>query len=1593
MKNLLSFITAVFVVTNVFSQVSFTVDQTQGCSPLTVQFTNTSSIGTTYVWDFFDGTTYNGYETTHTFTSTGDYWVNLSAYDSFGNHLGSYQAQIIVFGADTFSCSLGNEICPGEEARFSFMYDYNWMTWDFGDGTTAYDNWVNHTFTTPGTYDVTLIVETQCGTDTVIQQYTVSNTAVPSVEIFADNTQICQGDQVAFWSQYNASAYLWDFDDGFTSTLKNPVHNFTTLGSKAVTLTVTNMCGNTNSATTYINVTDNLEAFAQFGYDAPACPNGLISFYGQYYGTYLWDFGVAGSSTLRNPNVLFTDTGTYPVQVIFTNGCGDTDTTIQDITIAFDTTNIPQASIEFDIHNNYNSDTIQICPGAEIKFKNKTWSSGDLYFLWNFNDGNYSYSKDAFHSFSTPGIYEVVMTATNNCNGKDSASLWVIVDPATMPNANLMALPDTICPGESAFFWDDNTDIDDEQNNYLYSILFGDGDSLINATSTPDSMPFFHHQYNYPGSYNYLFTVTNMCGNSEYISNTIIVDSTGNHESFYFYASSADTSNSANISDQLPCPGDIIEFWAVGGISTIWDFGDGTIDTGMHVFHSFPDTGNYTVYLQVTDGCGNIDTLSMVATVIDSSFSTPWFDVSREYACANDTIDFMYANEGISTYSYSFYWDFDDGTTSTQRNPRHAYASAGEYFVKLIVTNGCGSDSSMRMIIIDEPNIDFTVDQNIIPPNTTVNFTNLSTNAVDYLWYFGDGDTSSVQNPSHTYTNFGGFNVTLYALSSVGCTSSVSKPNYIHVHNMQIAQAYINNVSCNGLGNGSIDISVSGGQFPYTYQWSNGGTSQHIQNLSPGTYSVTVTDMFGAEIISSFTITQPQAITANINVTNASCFNSQDGAINLNTSGGTVPYDYLWSNGATTQNINNLSAGTYYFTVTDSNGCIKSDSVLINSPAELVLYETTSTYPSSCGTNDGSISVDAYGGTGAYTFNWDANAGGITGQVATNLQAGAYYVTVTDISGCQDIELFSIFDMTSSVNINQLAYDNISCYGNADGWIYVSASGTPPLSYLWSTGSTDTAITNLAAGDYYLEIVDGANCSHFTTFTIDEPQPLNAYITKTDPTCYGSYNGYAEVHPSGGTSWSNYYYQWSNGSTNQYIINRPAGTYTVTVTDDQNCTTTASITLENPPQIQIYTYPNDVNFHGNSDGYMDIIVTNATPPLSYSWSNGATTEDIGGLSAGIYSVFLTDANSCTASASDTINEPPMLDVNILTSGDTVFCLGNNVTLYAGPGYVSYQWSSNANNATTPTVVVNTTGTYYVTVTSPNSYGIGSIYVDVKEPYASQEICIVTIDSTTNKNLVVWEKPANAGIESFNIYKESTYSGIYDLVGNVPYDNMSEFIDSTSNPSTVSARYKISVIDTCGNESALSAAHKTMHLTVSTGIGVYNLIWENYEGFTFGSYTIYRGDNPNNLLPIGAIQSTLTSYTDYQPIGLYYYQISVEKTDPCIPTSSAKAAGGPYSHSVSNLEDNGIATGIEQMFLSDELLIYPNPFINSTTVKFNNRNNSNYTLRLYDVSGKEIRCIKDITTNIIVLEKDNLPAGFYTIELKGEKLLRGRVIVK
>jgi len=343
---------------------------------------------------------------------------------------------------------------------------------------------------------------------------------------------------------------------------------------------------------------------------------------------------------------------------------------------------------------------------------------------------------------------------------------------------------------------------------------------------------------------------------------------------------------------------------------------------------------------------------------------------------------------------------------------------------------------------------------------------------------------------------------------------------------------------------------------------------------------------------------------------------------------------------------------------------------------------------------------------------------------------------------------------------------------------------------------------------------------------------------------------------------------------------------------------------------------------------------NNDPSFTYQWRrNGVTiqgnnNDSLAVTQSGTYSVAIL-VNNCPVNSNDVV-------VNILTAPSTPIitssgaiqpCVGGSATLNAG-NYSTYNWST---GATTQSINVSNSGSYSVSVTGANGCSASSAPFNVNASFvAPPQVCIVGMDSLTNENRIVWEKPLTLGIDSFYVYKESNVSNVYTKIGATDYNQLAVFLDANSNPAVQAYRYKISALDTCGTESNVGDFHKTIHLTINQGVGnSWNLIWSHYEGLTFGSYRIYRGTSLSNMALLTTIQSNLNSYTDLTPpTGPLFYQIEVVNPNNCDPTKIMN-----YGLSKSNIVDNGVI-GISEEVLS-KINVYPNPTNDKFTLNVSN----------------------------------------------------------
>ena len=437
-------------------------------------------------------------------------------------------------------------------------------------------------------------------------------------------------------------------------------------------------------------------------------------------------------------------------------------------------------------------------------------------------------------------------------------------------------------------------------------------------------------------------------------------------------------------------------------------------------------------------------------------------------------------------------------------------------------------------------------------------------------------------------------------------------------------------ISCNGNTDGEVTAVTAGGVAPFTYLWDDAmaQTTMTATNLAPGTYTVTVTDVLGDNVTSSVTISEPMVLTASVMGTDISCLGANDGSVDLTVTGGTGPYTYAWSNGATTEDISGLGIGTFDVMVTDANGCTaQSSSVTIAQPTG-ISSSTTSTDIACNGDSTGTIQVNVSGGTMPYTYAW--NNGATTANIS-GLPAGTYTLTITDANGCTS-NVSRTLNEATAITIAETITD-ASCNGAMDGSIMTTITGgAGGYTSTWSGNINPSAV---GAGTYTLTVTDASGCTTTASYTVNEPTAVTGMTTVTQTIDCAGDTGAVSITASGGVG--PYTVVWTDAAGNTVDENNvTAGVYTANITDATGCTGSETVTITEPSALS--ASPMSVADTNNlMTGTASANVSGGTPPYTINWDNGMSGDPITGLSFGTYTFTATDANGCTITGSTTVD--------------------------------------------------------------------------------------------------------------------------------------------------------------------------------------------------------------------------------------------------------------------------------------------------------------------------------------------------------------------
>ncbi len=514
--------------------------------------------------------------------------------------------------------------------------------------------------------------------------------------------------------------------------------------------------------------------------------------------------------------------------------------------------------------------------------------------------------------------------------------------------------------------------------------------------------------------------------------------------------------------------------------------------------------------------------------------------------------------------------------------------------------------------------------------------------------------------------------------------------------------AQITDVSCAGSCEGQVTISsIMGGFAPYTFLWSNGDQATTADSLCAGTVFVTITDSLNCSITDTFSIGEPPTLQLILTATDETGFGFQNGTASAFASGGTPPYTYTWSTGDTTAQIFNLAPGWYTLTLTDAHGCTQTDSIEI---AQFVCPNMSGQYqltvPTCHDACDGAISVIAMSAaTPPISYLWST---GDTTATVQLLCAGIYALTVTDSLNCTYLD--SILVAAPPPLVVSATSTPETAYQANDGTATVQASGgTPPYSYLWNTGDTTQQIGPIAPGVYSVTVTDVHGCTDSTEVVIDEfgCLPLTTFATISHMSCNSICDGSISID-SVVNAQAPLHFIWNTGDTTATLGSLCAGTYSVTVTDQSNCTSIGAFEIEEPPAIILELTATHESSNGAQDGSVSAeILSGGVPPFSFTWHTGDTTTTISPLAPGWYYLTLTDSQGCTVI--DSVEVLPFIcpTLEIAFTIDSISCANNcdghilisEVTSGVAP--FTYMWS---NNSTQPELSGLCAGTWTVTVT-------------------------------------------------------------------------------------------------------------------------------------------------------------------------------------------------------------------------------------------------------------------------------------------------------
>ena len=1308
------------------------------------------------------------------------------------------------------------------------------------------------------------------------------------------------------------------------------------------------------------------------------CGSGSVSFSDFSTGnptSWNWIFGNGNTSSLQNPTAIYSTPGSYSVSLTVTNSFGSDNMIKTNYIVVAPNPVVSVTTTNVD------------CNGASTGSASATVSSGTFPYFYNWNVGGASTTL----SNLTAGTYSVVVTDANGCMGNASGT---ITEPVQLiANAGNDTL---ICFGANAYLVATATG---GNGTYLYS--WSPSSTLDNANSqNPISSTFVNEMY--------VVTVTdvNLCTASDTVLisvNTEIIVNAGSNQN----VSIPSVSLNGTIS---------------GGTTTgIWQVQGGTgsfvpDNTTLNAVYMLSSTdmlaGTLEFILRSTNNiCTYADTVHITYTQPVLNITTSQSNV----ICYGDSTGWanVLVTGGTSPYTYN--WN-NGGFSATLNN-----LSSGIYDVTITDYYGVQGTTSVTITEPSELLLTFTsiVDETVQDSCDGAINTYVSGGTSPY--YYSWSNSASSQN----LTNLCAGVYTLTVTDANACTAILQDTILAGAQpcNLMASISSQTNVNCFGDSTGSATVSVSGGTSPYSYNWSNGSTTNTLYLIPSSTYTVTVSDFNSCTSTASVTITENPQIDVSAIITNVTTYAGNDGAIVVTVSGGTSPYSFSWSNGGVSASLNSLVAGIYYLTVSDDYSCQFDTSFEVTEPASIISISSVVNNVSCFGLADGIIDISVVGGQTPYSFEWSNTE---ATEDLYNLSAGDYIVTITDANSAILIKTFTIAE-PAELTVSISSQTDVSCFGLDDGSIITNViGGTTPYIFSWSDAQTTTDALNLMAGTYGLTVSDANFCESILNATITESDEILLTSSITDVSCGGTSDGAIDISVTGGIG--TYTFVWSNSSNTEDLANLAVGNYSVTVIDGNLCEFTTDFNVSSGANIIVTDSVENVSCYGANDGSISLDISGGNPPYNINWSNGSTSNILSGLAPGTYSVTISDGFPCSRTITFTINQP-LTDITASSVSTTVAdcnysCTGSaTLTISGGTSPYTYLWSGGQTSNPSENMCP---GMNTVTITDSNGcfkqYSVqinieplskirGNIYYSgILMPVDSAivELWKETSSNNSGKTKVGDLHNVSNGYYEFSGLPSGTYFVKAKVIsqGDFPntlptwYDTARQWFNAT--PIVLACNVTQNININMLQVPAMANGNTDIHGKVTTATTNKSILGEPIPGAE-----ITLEQEPDDE-PIISTSSGNDGTYDFLDIPSASYIVVVD-----IPGytqfETYNITVNPSDTSINNLnfvvDTNDVGLGIyidHTIFVPlvngkfMEVNVYPNPFTENVSIEFTLEESANVSVDIIDALGKNVAnvCNESQSKGKHTFDfNDKLQAGIYFVKISVDSTVYVKKLVK